>query len=167
PVEAHGMMKSIKSLLNRQYTESESKGLNQRRERGIFRTPTPSMVPQGITPRRTEAPTIGAKVPIEHKLVHVVDAKSYEGQRHPYSLVEHDPIVVYTILLQDPGQTPSLDTTIAMFTGTPPGAFKNPGASASNTPDTIRTNPTSISPKLTIRPSDVTTARPPPPHHQA
>ncbi|KAL6970832.1 hypothetical protein U1Q18_030516 [Sarracenia purpurea var. burkii] len=125
------------------------------------------MMRQWTTPHRTEAPTINAMVLVEHKLALVVGAKNYEGQCRPRSQVKQDPIAVYAILLQDPSQTPSLDTVIAMFTGAPPCAFKNLGASANDTLDTVRTKPTSIYPKLMIRPLDITTMRPPSPHHQA
>ncbi|KAG9152598.1 hypothetical protein Leryth_021925 [Lithospermum erythrorhizon] len=43
-------------------------------------------------------------------------------------------------------------TAIATLAGAPPGAFRNPGASDKETPDSVGTKSISISPKLTIRP---------------
>ncbi|KAL0918868.1 hypothetical protein M5K25_010912 [Dendrobium thyrsiflorum] len=47
---------------------------------------------------------------------------------------------------------PMRDMAIATFAGAPPAALMNPGASASDTPETVGTKSISISPKLTTRP---------------
>ncbi|KAI4338843.1 hypothetical protein MLD38_023851 [Melastoma candidum] len=55
---------------------------------------------------------------------------------------------------------PILVTAMATLAGAPPGALRNPGASARETPDTVGTKSMSISPKLTMRPFPVGVAEP-------
>ena len=43
-------------------------------------------------------------------------------------------------------------TAMATLAGAPPGALRNPGDSARETPDSVGTKSMSISPKLTMRP---------------
>ena len=55
---------------------------------------------------------------------------------------------------------PSLETAIATLAGAPPGALRNPGASASDTPDAVGTKSMSISPNETIKPDPVFSTTP-------
>lgn len=52
-------------------------------------------------------------------------------------------------LPRKPADPPNFDTQTATFAGAPPGAFLNPGASASETPETVGTKSIKSSPKHT------------------
>lgn len=53
-------------------------------------------------------------------------------------------------------EPPSLAIPTATLAGAPPGAFLKPGASASETPETVGTKSINSSPKHTTRPGDLT-----------